>query len=114
MKLIIKQSDMIALIKEKYPLVNELEFEWDVTQKPATLSNKSFNEPLLTRAITISDMHQYMQNRTIHALVRNNVRTVGGLINKTEWDIENIDGIGAKGVQEIKRFLETFDLKLKD
>ncbi len=54
-----------------------------------------------------------MSQRTANALVNANIRTVGGLIRKKEEDILEIDGLGAKGVDEIKSILETLGLSLK-
>lgn len=51
--------------------------------------------------------------RTQNALSNANIRTVGGLARKKEKDILEIEGMGAKGVSEIKEVLETFGITLK-
>ena len=51
--------------------------------------------------------------RTLNALSNANIRTVGGLARKKEKDILEIDGLGSKGLNEIKAVLETFDITLK-
>ncbi len=51
--------------------------------------------------------------RTQNALVAANIRTVGGLVRKREEDLLQIDGLGEKGVQEIKRALSNFGVTLK-
>lgn len=51
--------------------------------------------------------------RTINALSGANIRTVGGLIRKSNDDLLNIDGLGEKGIQEIKRTLGNFGVTLK-
>ncbi len=51
--------------------------------------------------------------RTSNALSNANIRTVGGLARKKEKDILEIDGLGAKGVTEIKEVLSSFGLSLK-
>ncbi len=51
--------------------------------------------------------------RTAKALVNGNVRTLGGLARKKESDIMDIDGLGAKGVQEIKKLLAQHGITLK-
>ena len=51
--------------------------------------------------------------RTINALSNESIRTVGGLIRKSEEDILKIEGLGAKGIQEIKRALSDFGVVLK-
>ncbi|MDO8590119.1 MAG: DNA-directed RNA polymerase subunit alpha [bacterium] len=51
--------------------------------------------------------------RTSHALALANIRTVGGLARKKEKDLLEIDGLGAKGIQEIKKALGEFGITLK-
>ncbi len=51
--------------------------------------------------------------RTQNALAAANIRTVGGLVRKKEDDLMEIDGLGEKGVQEIKRALSNFGVTLK-
>lgn len=51
--------------------------------------------------------------RTANALSGANIRTVGGLIRKSAADLMNVDGLGEKGVQEIKRTLGNFGVTLK-
>jgi DNA-directed RNA polymerase subunit alpha len=52
-------------------------------------------------------------SRTAKALVAANVRTLGGLARKKESDIMDIDGLGAKGMQEIKKLLAQHGITLK-
>jgi DNA-directed RNA polymerase subunit alpha len=51
--------------------------------------------------------------RTAKALANGNVRTLGGLARKKESDIMDIDGLGAKGIQEIKKLLAQHGITLK-
>lgn len=51
--------------------------------------------------------------RTINALTGANIRTLGGLVRKKEIDIMEIDGIGGKGMQEIKKMLGDYGVTLK-
>src|SRR3990167_383624 len=44
-----------------------------------------------------------LSTRTNNALSNANIRTIGGLARKTEEDLLEIDGLGDKGIQEIKR-----------
>ncbi len=54
-----------------------------------------------------------LSQRTINALVGANIRTVGGLARKKEEDMYEIDGLGAKGIDEIKKLLSTYNITLK-
>lgn len=51
--------------------------------------------------------------RTLNALTTANIRTVGGLARKREKDILEIDGLGSKGVQEVKKALSDLGITLK-
>ena len=65
-------------------------------------------ELLKTRIETIG-----LSQRTGNALASANIRTLGGLVRKKEEDILDIDGLGTKGVQEIKRVLGKMGITLK-
>ncbi|MBX4198378.1 DNA-directed RNA polymerase subunit alpha [Candidatus Parcubacteria bacterium] len=54
-----------------------------------------------------------LSQRTMNALNNANIRTVGGLSRKREQDILEIEGLGAKGLQEIKKSLSNFGIVLK-
>lgn len=51
--------------------------------------------------------------RTVSALENANIRTVGGLARKKEKDLLDIEGLGPKSVQEVKRALSNFGITLK-
>lgn len=51
--------------------------------------------------------------RTQNALAAANIRTVGGLVRKNEADLLGVDGLGDKGLQEIRRALSNFGVTLK-
>ena len=51
--------------------------------------------------------------RTQNALANANIRTLGGLARKKEKDILEIEGLGPKGLQEIKNMLSSFGITLK-
>ncbi len=55
-----------------------------------------------------------LSTRTLNALSAANIRTVGGIARKHVADLLEIDGIGDKGITEIKEALAAFDLSLKD
>lgn len=54
-----------------------------------------------------------LSQRTIHALANANIRTLGGLARKKEEDILDIDGLGSKGMQEIRKVLAGYGIILK-
>lgn len=54
-----------------------------------------------------------LSQRTANALEGANIRTVGGLARKKETDLEAVEGLGPKGIQEIKKALSEFGITLK-
>ncbi len=55
-----------------------------------------------------------LSTRTLNALSAANIRTIGGIARKHVNDLLEIDGIGEKGITEIKEALAAFDLSLKE
>lgn len=74
----------------------------------AAVSPESAAEALKTR---IEDLE--LSSRTVSALEKANIRTVGGLARKKEQDLMEIEGLGPKSIQEIKRALANFGIVLK-
>lgn len=104
----ISQLKAIVGFKEEEP---EVIVEKDAAeQKEVSAGNKKDIDPefLKTRIETLG-----LSQRTTNALNNANIRTVGGLARKKEEDILDIDGLGNKGVQEIKKVLGNFGITLK-
>ncbi len=55
-----------------------------------------------------------LSTRTLNALSAANIRTVGGIARKRAEDLLEIEGIGDKGITEIKDALGQFGLSLKE
>lgn len=54
-----------------------------------------------------------LSSRTLNALVEAGIRSVGGLSRKKEEDLLEVDGLGDKGIKEIRRALSNFGITLK-
>ncbi len=54
-----------------------------------------------------------ISSRTLNALREGGIKTVGGLARKREETLRKLDGIGDKGIQEIKKTLGGFGMTLK-
>jgi len=78
------------------------------TEEESTENKEALDDTLKTRLESLD-----LSQRTANALVNANIRTVGGLIRKKEKDILEIDGLGSKGLEEIKGVLEGLGLSLK-
>ena len=55
-----------------------------------------------------------LSTRTLNALTSANIRTLGGLARKKREDLLEVEGIGEKGISEIKKVLGKFGLNLKE
>lgn len=54
-----------------------------------------------------------LSTRTANALTQASIRTVGGLVRKSETDLMSLEGIGQKAVDEIRDSLKRYGLTLK-
>ena len=61
-----------------------------------------------TRIETLS-----LSARTVNSLVKANIRTIGGLARKREDDLLDVEGMGPKAIQEVKRALSNYGITLK-
>ena len=85
-------------------------------KKPARHASQSdaggesdFADVLKTRTDSLD-----ISTRTLNALTSANIRTLGGLARKKREDLLEIEGIGEKGITEIKKVLSKFGLNLKE
>jgi DNA-directed RNA polymerase subunit alpha len=51
--------------------------------------------------------------RTLNVLLENNIKTVGGILKKNEESLLKLEGMGEKGVKEIKKKLKKLGLDLQ-
>jgi DNA-directed RNA polymerase subunit alpha len=80
----------------------------ELPREEAAQKREIDTELLKTRIETIG-----LSPRAANALTGANIRTLGGLVRKKEEDILDIDGLGSKGVQEIKKVLGKMGITLK-
>jgi DNA-directed RNA polymerase subunit alpha len=106
----IQQLRSIIGFKNEDLLAEEVEAanEETVLEEESQLDSAMDTEFLKTRIDTLD-----LSARTQNALAAANIRTVGGLVRKREEDLLEIDGLGEKGIQEIKRALSNFGVTLK-
>jgi DNA-directed RNA polymerase subunit alpha len=80
----------------------------EVSEEKSSSTQKMDPEFLKTRIENLN-----LSVRTLNALSSANIRTIGGLARKREKDILEVEGLGAKGVAEIKRILGEHGITLK-
>jgi len=98
---------MINQLKSIVGFKDEIE-PVEVEEVVEEVDEKEIEEFLKTRVEKLE-----ISPRTITALSNANIRTVGGLARKREDDLSEIEGLGAKGVDEIKDLLKTNGITLK-
>ncbi len=80
----------------------------DVQEESKESGEDEEQEIMKTR---IEDLN--FSTRTLNALANGKIRTVGGIARKSEADLLELEGMGEKGIQEIKRALSNFGILLK-
>jgi len=110
--IMIKQLKAIIGFKEEEEETEEKDEEAlkekEKEEKEREERKKADAEAMKTRVENLD-----LSARTTNALLGANIRTVGGLARKKEEDLLDIDGLGTKGIQEIKRALSNFGIVLK-
>ncbi|MFA7216660.1 MAG: DNA-directed RNA polymerase subunit alpha [Candidatus Paceibacterota bacterium] len=96
---------IIGFKEEEVSILTQSESEnLDFSEKTDSVDD----DVLKTRIETLD-----LSSRTLNALSNANIRTIGGLARKKEKDILEIEGLGSKGLSEIKSVLEQFSITLK-
>jgi len=93
--------------KSKEKEATDIESEDDKEVKGKGEGNE-FTDILKTRIDTLD-----LSTRTLNALTGANIRTIGGVARKKKEDLLEIEGIGDKGIQEIKKVLGGYGITLK-
>lgn len=102
-QILITQLKAIVGFKEEIEIT-----EPEVTGLVEEITSDDTTEFLKTRVETLD-----LSSRTITALNKANIRTVGGLVRKGEDDLLALDGLGNKGLEEIKEVLNKYNVTLK-
>lgn len=110
------ENSIEIMIKQLKAIVGFKEEEEEEEELPEVVHDEKLEEEkmevdseiLKTRIDTLD-----LSTRTLNALSDANIRTIGGLAKKKEGDLLDLDGLGKKGVQEIKRALSNFGIILK-
>lgn len=64
-----------------------------------------------TKKIKIDDLN--LADRIKTSLAENNIKTVAGLVKKTEDDLKGLNGLGDKAITDVKKALKKLGLSLK-
>jgi DNA-directed RNA polymerase subunit alpha len=86
----------------------EEESEDKTEEKEEEKKSEDLSDVMKTRIDTLD-----LSSRTLNSLTDAGIRTVGGIARKKKEDLLEIEGIGEKGIQEIKKILSNFGITLK-
>lgn len=109
----VDSGEIISEVQSKVVSATTPHVSSDMTDEQAGLDSTEeevdVTDVLKNRIDTIG-----LSTRTLNALSAANIRTVGGIARKHVNDLLEIDGIGDKGISEIKEALSQFGLSLKE
>jgi len=105
----LERSIFIMIEQLKAIIGFEEKVEEKIEEKAEKTEEKETDSEFLKTRIETLDLSV----RTINALSNANIRTIGGLTRKREEDLSEIDGLGSKGIQEIKKLLSEYGITLK-
>jgi DNA-directed RNA polymerase subunit alpha len=100
---------VVGFVEKDEPKAEAAPAEAEKSDSDETRLPKEMDTELLKTRIDALDL----SSRTVKALTNANIRTLGGLARKKESDIMDVDGLGAKGMQEIKKLLAGYGIVLK-
>lgn len=96
-----------SVVENKAEVTSKISAQESATEEDKSEGNE-FTDILKTRIDTLN-----LSTRTLNALTDANIRTIGGIARKKKEDLLEIDGIGDKGIQEIKKILGGYNITLK-
>lgn len=110
-EIMINQLKAIVDFKEEEKVViEEKESKKEVKMKDEEEKpGDDFTDILKTRTDSLD-----LSTRTLNALTAANIRTLGGLARKRKEDLLEVEGIGEKGINEIKKVLGKYGFNLKE
>lgn len=107
------ESSIDIMIRQLKAIIGFKEEEPEASLVTVAPAPKKKEEGLDQEVLKTRIENLNFSTRTSNALLGANVRTVGGLARKKEEDLLDVDGLGPKGIQEIKQVLGNLGITLK-
>ena len=108
-EIMINQLKAIIDFKEPEEVIEKKSSTEELMDDKEDKKGGDFVDVLKTRTDSLD-----LSTRTLNALTGANIRTLGGLARKKREDLLEVEGIGEKGITEIKKVLNKFGLNLKE
>lgn len=105
-----------AFLKASETLVNHFQVlqELPLSKKEQKSLSKETEEETEEDMMKLKIEDSKFSKRTVNALLAGGIKTLGGLLRKTEKDLSKLDGFGAKSIKEVNKFLKKKGLSLKE
>ncbi len=107
-KILVNQFSVIAESGKEEEATEEIK------EKNVVLSVKAKKARPEEETLKIKIEEMKLSARTINALTKNGIRTVGGLVRCSEKSLTELEGMGKAGIKEIKKALKKLILSLKE
>lgn len=107
------ESSIHTMITQLQAIVGFRETVIEAPATPLTDEVPATEEEDATDATKTKVEELGLSTRTENALIAASIKTAGGLVRKSEEDLLNLDGLGEKGIGEIKEALANLGLSLK-
>lgn len=102
-------SEASTILVKHFSLLSEAFLKTAVPKKikkPEEISKKDLTK------MKVEDLK--LSLRTLNCLLKNNLKTVAGVLRKSEKSLLELEGMGERGIKEIKKVLKKSDLELKE
>lgn len=103
--------DQFGVLSEGFAEMEILHAKPEVEEAGVSIADEEVKEGDLAIKIKLDTLK--FSSRTLNALREAGIKTVGGLSRKKESALREIEGLGDKGIQEIKKALGNFGITLK-
>jgi len=94
-------------------LVNQFKLFLEI-EKPEEQTQKVFAEEPSEDILKTKIEDLKLSKRTINALLEGGVKTLGSLSKKSESSLKEIEGMGEKGIKEIKKVFKKYGFEMKE
>jgi DNA-directed RNA polymerase subunit alpha len=93
-------------------LVNQFKLFLEI-EKPEEQSQKIIKEEASEEVFKTKIEDLKLSTRTINALIEGGIKTLGSLSKKSESSLKEIEGMGDKGIKEIKKIFKKYGIEIK-
>jgi len=111
------ETDGTILPEEAFSQANDILVEHfslflETSKKPEVVEAGAAGLKADMSELKVEDLK--ISTRTFNALLKNNIKTVGGILRKNEKSLLELEGMGEKGIKEIKKALKKLGLGLEE